>query len=318
MQAGKKRMSIFDKLVVLSLPFAPKALVKKFAWRYVAGETLEEMLETVRLLNQQGIMATVDLLGEFIHHPSEAKQAALEYKSVLEAIARERLDANISVKLTQMGLLLDKDLCYEIMEDLVSTAAKLRIFVRVDMEDSSCTSDTIALYMKLRRQYDNVGIVLQAYLRRTLQDARLIMKDLSKIQSKGHFRLCKGIYVEPRKLAWKDHVLINKNFTLILEEMFKQEAYVGIATHNEALVWEALRLIDQHRLKKDEYEFQMLLGVDPELRTILLDSGHRLRLYVPFGKDWFAYCIRRLKENPSIARHILKNLFTPDDIQRNI
>ncbi|WP_373532013.1 proline dehydrogenase family protein [Vampirovibrio sp.] len=309
-------MNIFDKLVVLSLPFAPKALVKKFAGRYIAGETLEEMLDTVRQLNGQGIMATIDLLGEFIHQPSEARQAAGVYKSILEAIARERLDANISVKLTQMGLLLDKTLCYEIMDELVSTAAKLRIFVRIDMEDSACTTDTIALYMKLRRQYDNVGIVLQAYLRRTLQDARLIMKDLDKIQSKGNFRLCKGIYVEPRPLAWKDHALINKNFTFILEEMFKQQAYVGIATHNEALVWEALRLIDQYRLKKDEYEFQMLLGVDPELRNLLLDGGHRLRLYVPFGKDWFAYCTRRLKENPSIARHILKNLFTPSHIQR--
>lgn len=313
---GLGLVSIFDKLVVLSLPFAPKALVKKFAWRYVAGESLEEMLDTVRKLNGQGIMATIDVLGEFIHYPSEAQQAAALYKSVLEAIARERLDANISVKLTQMGLLLDKDLCYGIMEDIVSTAAKYRIFVRIDMEDTPCTSDTIAVYMKLRRKYDNVGIVLQAYLRRTLQDARQIMKDLDKIQGKGHFRLCKGIYVEPRRLAWKDHKLINKNYALILEEMFKHEAYVGIATHNEELVWEALRLIDKYRLKRDEYEFQMLLGVDPELRNILLDGGHRLRVYVPFGKDWFAYCVRRLKENPSIARHLLKNLFTPGELDR--
>lgn len=311
-------MSIFDKLVVLSLPFAPKALVKKFAWRYVAGESLEEMLETVRQLNGRGMMATIDVLGEFIHVPSEAQQAAALYKQVMEAIARERMDANISIKLTQMGLLLDKDLCYRIMDDLVSTAAKHRIFVRIDMEDTPCTSDTIGIYLKLRRQYENVGIVLQAYLRRTLQDARQIMKDLDKIQGKGNFRLCKGIYVEPRQLAWKDHKLINKNYTLILEEMFKHDAYVGIATHNEELVWEALRLIDQYRLKKDEYEFQMLLGVDPELRNILLDSGHRLRVYVPFGKDWFAYCIRRLKENPSIARHLLKNLFTPADMQRQL
>lgn len=317
-KAKRDVMSIFDKLVALSLPFAPKALVKKFAWRYVAGESLEEALVTVRKLNAQGMMATIDVLGEFVNHPSEARQAAFLYKNVLEAIAVERLDANISVKLTQMGLLLDKDLCYEIMEELVSTAAKCRIFVRIDMEDSACTTDTIALYMKLRRNYDNVGIVLQAYLRRTLQDARLIMKDLGKIQGKGNFRLCKGIYVEPRTLAWKDHKLINKNYTLILEEMIKQDAYVGIATHNEELVWEALRLIDQHRLKRDEYEFQMLLGVDPELRNILLDGGHRLRVYVPFGKEWFAYCTRRLKENPSIARHLLKNLFTPGDLQRDV
>jgi proline dehydrogenase len=303
-------MRILDQLIVLALPFAPRALVKKFAWRYVAGESLEEMLETVRRLNSQGAMATIDVLGEFIHTPQEAHQAAALYKAVLEAIARERLDANISVKLSQMGLLLDKALCSEIMHDLVTTAAKARIFVRIDMEDSACTSDTIALYLKLRKQFDNVGIVLQAYLRRTLSDARQIMRDLSKINSPANFRLCKGIYREPRTLAWPDHRLINKNYTLVLEEMFKQEAYVGIATHNEELVWEALRLIDHYRLKPHEYEFQMLLGVDPELRQILLDAGHRVRVYVPFGQDWFAYCTRRLKENPSIAGHLLKNLFS--------
>lgn len=311
-------MSLLDKLIVWTLPFAPKFLVKRFAWRYVAGESLEEMLTTVRKLNRQGICATIDVLGEFIHHPDEAMLAAELYKSVLQAIAQERLDANISVKLSQMGLLLDKDLCYRIMDDLVATAGKLRIFVRIDMEDSACTTDTMELYIRLRRLHENVGVVLQAYLRRTLQDARLLMKDLGKIQAKANFRLCKGIYVEPRRLAWKDHKLINKNYALILEEMFKGEAYVGIATHNEELVWEALRLIDEYRLKKDEYEFQMLLGVDPELRNILLDGGHKLRVYVPFGKQWFAYCTRRLKENPSIARHILKNLFTPADLQRDI
>lgn len=301
-------VSLWDQLLVRALPFAPKALVKQFAWRYVAGETLEEMLATVRQLNAQGAMATIDVLGEFIHLPQEARQAADLYKTVLEAIAKERLDANISVKLSQMGLLLDKTLCYEIMQDLVATAAKSRIFVRIDMEDSACTSDTIALYLRLRKQFDNVGIVLQAYLRRTLSDTRQIIKDLSKINAQANFRLCKGIYREPRTLAWPNHALINKNYGLILEEMFRQGAYVGIATHHEELVWEALRLIDQYRLKPQEYEFQMLLGVDAELRQILLNGGHRVRVYVPFGKDWFAYCTRRLKENPSLVGYLLKNL----------
>jgi proline dehydrogenase len=309
-------VSFFDKFVVMTLPLAPKAVVKRFARRYVAGETMEEMLNTVRRLNRQGMLATIDVLGEFIHHKEEAFMAAQQYKDILEAIARERLEANISVKLSQMGLLLDKDLCYDVMTDLVAAAAKTRNFVRIDMEDSPCTSDTIAIYMKLRRQYDNVGIVLQAYLRRTLGDARQIMKDVERLQGKANFRLCKGIYIEPRQIAFKDHTLINKNYTLVLEEMFKQGAYVGIATHNEELVWEAMRLIDQYRLKRDEYEFQMLLGVDQELRGIILDGGHRLRVYVPFGKQWYAYCMRRLKENPTIARHIIKAFFRRNPAQR--
>lgn len=297
-------MSLLDKLVVMTLPLAPKPLVWRFARRYVAGETLEEMLGTVRRFNAEGMMATIDVLGEFIHHPEEARQAAAVYKEILAAVEREKLDANISVKLTQMGLLLDKDLCYGIMDDLVATAARHGNFVRIDMEDTECTSDTIAIYLRLRERYQNVGIVLQAYLRRTLKDAREIMA-----KGAGHFRLCKGIYVEPRTLAYKDHGLINKNFALVLEEMIRNRAYVGIATHNEDLVWEAMRIIDQHGLKREDYEFQMLLGVDPELRDIILKAGHRLRVYVPFGKQWYAYCIRRLKENPAIARHIIKNLF---------
>jgi proline dehydrogenase len=299
-------VSWFNKLVVSLLPFAPQPLVKRFAKRYVAGETLEEMLSTVRQLNAQGMMATVDVLGEFIREPQEALQAAAEYKRILEALDREKLNANISVKLTQMGILLDPRLCREIMEDLLETAARYGNFVRIDMEDSSCTTETIELYLALRQRFSNVGIVLQAYLRRTLNDVRRITD-----AGAGHFRLCKGIYVEPRKLAFQDHRLINKNYTLLLEEMFKRGAYVGIATHNEELVWEALRLIDAYGLSKEQYEFQMLLGVDPELRAILLEGGHRLRVYVPFGKQWYAYSLRRLKENPAIVRHILKNLFSP-------
>ncbi len=309
-------MHWFNQLVVMLLPLAPKPLVKRFAARYVAGETQAQMLDTVRRLNQQGMLATVDVLGEFIHHREEALQAAQEYKSILGALAKEGLDANISVKLSQMGLLLDQTLCIEIMEDLVSTAAKYRNFVRIDMEDSACTSDTLNIYLKLRRKYDNVGVVLQAYLRRTLGDTRQVCNDLERLGVKANFRLCKGIYVEPRQIAFKDHALINKNYTLILEDMLKNRAYVGIATHNEELVWEAMRLIDLHHSKKEEYEFQMLLGVDPELRNIILDGGHRLRVYVPFGQQWYAYSLRRLKENPALAWHIIKNMFSPGDISR--
>jgi len=301
----------------MALPLAPRPLVKRIASRYVAGETMAEMLETVRRFNQRGMMATVDVLGEFITGKSEALQAAQEYKDILKAISREGLDANISVKLTQMGLLLDQHLCAEIMDDLVATAAQYRNFVRIDMEDSECTSDTMDLYLKLRKKYDNVGIVVQAYLRRTLGDVRHAVKELERLGEAPNFRLCKGIYVEPRQVAFKDHRLINKNYTLVLEEMFRARAYVGIATHNEELVWEAMRLIDQHHPRREDYEFQMLLGVDPELRRIILDGGHRLRVYVPYGKHWYAYSLRRLNENPGLAWHIIKNLLSPGDSERD-
>lgn len=294
----------------------PKALVKRFADRYVAGEKIVDMLKTVRDLNRRGMMATVDVLGEFIHQREEAHQAAQIYKDILEAIHKERLNANISVKLSQMGLLLDLELCYEIMADLVATADRYGNFVRIDMENSACTSDTIDLYLKLRARFSNVGIVLQAYLRRTLQDVLHISETLERSGDTANFRLCKGIYIEPRTLAYRNHTLIHKNYTLLLQKMLERQAYVGIATHHEELVWEAMRLIDQFNLAKDTYEFQMLLGVDPELRHIILDAGHRLRVYVPFGKHWYAYCMRRLKENPSIAKHLLKNLFTPGDIRK--
>ncbi len=304
-------MALLNKLIVLLLPLAPKPLVKQFARRYVAGETMEEMLGVVRRFNRDGVLCTVDLLGEFIHRKEQAQEAVDAYKRILQAIHQEQLDANVSVKLSQMGLLLDKEFCYQIVRDLMATAREYDNFVRIDMEDSPCTTDTIDIYLRLRREFKNVGIVLQAYLRRTLGDTREIIN-----AGAGHFRLCKGIYVEPRQIAFKDHRLINKNYTLVLEEMIKNKAYVGIATHNEELVWEAMRLIDQYKLQRHEYEFQMLLGVDPELRNIILDGNHRLRVYVPFGKEWYAYSMRRLKENPSIAGHILKNLFKPGDIQR--
>lgn len=305
-------MNLLNKLIVMLLPLTPKPLVKQFARRYVAGETMEEMLGAVRRFHVQGILSTVDVLGEFIHHKDEALFAAEQYKAILQAIHQENLNANVSVKLSQMGLLLDKELCFNIMCDIVETAKRCENFVRIDMEDSPCTGDTIDIYLRLRERYDNVGIVLQAYLRRTLGDARQLINARA-----AHFRLCKGIYDEPRTVAFKDHTLINKNFALVLEEMFSRGAYVGIATHNEELVWEAMRLIDKYRLERDQYEFQMLLGVDPELRNIILNGGHRMRVYVPFGKHWYAYSMRRLKENPAIAGHILKNLFTPAEVERS-
>ena len=301
-------MNWLNSLVVMLMPLAPKPLVQRFARRYVAGEHLDEALGIVRRFNTEGALCTVDYLGEFIQDKAQAEEALATYKNILDAIAAEGLSANVSVKPTQMGLLLDKNFCYENLRTLIAYADSKNNFVRVEMEDSQCTSDTLEIYLQLRREFKNCGIVLQAYLRRTLGDAREVLAARA-----GNFRLCKGIYAEPRAVAFKDHALINKNYVLILEEMLKAGAYVGIATHNEELVWEAMRLIDKYQIRNNpyefqQYEFQMLLGVEPELRQIILNAGHRLRVYIPYGKHWHAYSLRRFKENPAMVGHILKNI----------
>lgn len=298
--------SWLNLLVVKTLPLVPKAIVKRFAQRYVAGETIAEMLGTVKSLNAQGISATVDLLGEFITEAAQSRETAATYRQILDAIQAQELDANVSVKLTAMGLLLDKSLCHDLMTELVAYAGQSNNFIRIDMEDSSCTQATIDLYLALRKQFTNVGIVMQAYLRRTHDDVLRIIE-----AGAGHFRLCKGIYVEPRWLAYPFGDLINRNYEAVLEEMFQRGCYVGIATHDERLVWAALKLIRKYKLTRDQYEFQMLLGVDPQLRDMLVAAGHHVRVYVPYGKQWYAYCMRRLKENPKIAGYILHNLLHP-------
>ncbi len=295
--------SLLNRLMVLAMPFVPKPIVGQVARRYVAGERVEQMLATVKELNAFGISATVDVLGEFIHHPHEAHATANMYKQILVALREANLDANISVKLTALGLLLDESLCESLMRDLVAVAQEQGNFVRIDMEDSSCTEKTIQLYLALRKDFQNVGIVMQAYLRRTHDDVLRIIDAQA-----GHFRLCKGIYIEPRWLAYQLPDLINQNYLSILETMIQKGAYVGIATHDERLVWGALQLIRKYNLRRDQYEFQMLLGVDPELRDMLVAAGHHVRIYVPFGKEWYAYCMRRLKENPKIAGYILQNM----------
>lgn len=296
--------SLLNKLLAKLMPWVPKPWVKPFARRYVAGETLEEMLNCVKQLNAKGIGTTIDLLGEFIHTLAPAYETAAKYKQILDAIAVEKLDANISVKLSAFGLLLDEVVCYELLHDLVAHAAQQGNFVRIDMEDTDCTDKTIQIYLKLRQSFQNVGLVLQAYLRRTHADTERLISC-----NAAHFRLCKGIYVEPRWLAYQDPQLINQNYLAILDTMLGQGAYVGIATHDERLVWGALQLIKKYKLQPNQYEFQMLLGVDPELRDILVAAGHRVRVYVPFGQQWHAYCMRRLNENPKIVGYLLQNFF---------
>jgi proline dehydrogenase len=293
-------MSVFNRMLVTGLPAVPKPVVGRVASRYVAGENLADAIRVIRDLNGQGAMATLDVLGEEVSEREKATAFVEEYLRVFEAIDREKIDSNVSIKLTMLGLKIDEGFCRDNVARIVETAKRFNNFVRIDMEDHTTTDATIRIYRELHARYGNLGIVLQAYMRRTLRDIEELPKQGASV------RLCKGIYVEPRRIAWKGYETVRHNYVQALDKLFTQGVYVGIATHDEYLACAASALIDKHGLTRDQYEFQMLLGVDEELRRILIESGHRLRVYVPYGRDWYAYSIRRLRENPEVARHVLK------------
>ena len=292
-------MAIFDRAIVRMLPAVPRPLVQKLSERYIAGPELRDARETVRHLNAEGKLATIDVLGEEITSEDDAAAIVRAYQDVFADIEHCGLDANVSVKLTALGLNLDYDLCRENLRIVVEDAASRGNFVRIDMEDSSTTDDTLRLYRELREQdCDNVGVVLQALLRRTDDDIAALA-DL-----KPSVRLCKGIYVEPAELAYQDFDEVRASYVRALESLLDVGSYVGIATHDEWLLDEGRRLVAERGLSRDDYEFQMLLGVRPALGDELVSEGHRLRIYVPFGRHWYAYSLRRLQENPKIAGYI--------------
>ncbi|MCH7677128.1 proline dehydrogenase family protein, partial [candidate division KSB1 bacterium] len=290
-------MSLFDKLVVWTIPIVPKFLVRRIASRYIAGTTLSDAVEVIKNLQEQGCCATLDVLGEHITKKEQAEYAVQEYLQILDKIEQENLDCNISIKLTMLGLKLDLDFCLENSRRLVQRAKEFDNFVRIDMEDSSCTTDTLQIHSQLKKDFDNVGFVIQAYMRRSLPDIRDQMNSNSKI----NVRVCKGIYIEPRDIAYKDKEIVNSNYSMLLRELLENGNYAGIATHDEKLVWAAYKTINDLKLSKDKFEFQMLLGVDEQLRRLILKDGYKLRVYVPYGKQWYEYSIRRLQENPKIA-----------------
>jgi proline dehydrogenase len=295
-------VAVLNYLISRSLPLVPRPVVRAFSRRYIAGDSLDDAVRVLRELNGNGFMATLDVLGEAVDRRVLAESAVNEYQRALRVIREERLDSNISIKLTQLGLKLDVEFCLANARALVLAAREQGNFVRIDMEDSSCTTPTLDLYSRLREQgLENTGVVLQACLRRSLEDARALPE-------RSNVRLCKGIYLEPRAIAHRHRGIVNSNYVRILDELMDRGFYVGIATHDESLIWEAMRLIDQKHLPHDRYEFQMLLGVDEELRGMIRKSGHRLRVYVPYGPHWYAYSLRRLKENPSIAGYVVANL----------
>ncbi len=300
---------MFNKLIASVIPLFPKKFIWTFSKRYIAGESLEDALEASKKLNDQGMMVTLDVLGEFIKDLSEAERNKEEYLEVIERLTEEKIDGNFSVKPTSFGLLLDEEACYGYIREIVAKAAGKNNFVRIDMEDSSCVDREITLFRRLHKEFPkNVGLVLQAYLKRTMDDIKAL-GELHTPETPLNFRLCKGIYVEPARIAYKDHDEINRHYLEDLDYMLEQGFYVGIATHDQFLIDESYKLIQKHHLSPDQYEFQMLFGVTPERRASILRNGHRMRVYVPFGKDWFGYSTRRLKENPQMASYIIKALF---------
>ncbi len=291
------------------IPFMPKKLVWVFSKKYIAGETIDDAIKVSRDLNSGGIRITIDLLGEFITNLEQAAENKKAYLSIIERVEKENIDGNYSLKPTSFGLLLDKELCYKHIREIVAYAASFNNFVRIDMEDSPCTGLEIELFRKLKKEFPgNVGLVLQAYMKRTLQDLEE-MKDLHSVEVPLNFRLCKGIYVEPEAIAYKKYQEINHHYLEDLEFMFSNGYYPGIATHDKPLVEGAYKLIEKYKVPKQAYEFQMLYGVTPDLRKNIVEKGHAMRVYVPFGKEWFGYSTRRLKENPKMASHIIKALF---------
>jgi proline dehydrogenase len=270
-------------------------LAKRFAARFVAGETLDDALRAVEPLNRKGITASLDLLGESVHAEREAHAAAREILAMLDRIHERRLQANVSLKLTQMGLDLSEELCVALMHDIVTRARDLGTFVRIDMEGSEYTERTLRLFEdRLHPSYgDHVGIVLQSYLYRTLADVE------RAIAIKARVRLCKGAYKEPATVAYPEKADVDTNYVRCMHKLLAEGNYPGIATHDERIINEAKRYARATGIAPDRFEFQMLYGVRRDLQERLVRDGWRMRVYVPFGTQWYPYLMRRLAERPS-------------------
>ncbi len=300
---------MFNRFIASILPYFPKKFIWIFSKPYVSGESVHDAMRVSKDFNSQGIKVTLDVLGEFIKTLEEAEDNKNEYLGLIDLAEKEKIDGNYSIKPTSFGLLIDKDVCYQHIREVVQKAAEYNNFIRVDMEDSPCTDLEIELFRKLKKEFPkNVGLVFQAYLKRTLDDIKGLM-DLNSEETPLNYRLCKGIYVEPAEIAFKKYEEVNENFLIDLEYISQNKLYIGIATHDKQLIEGAYELIKKYNVPKNMYEFQMLYGVTPRLRQNIVDDGHMIRIYVPFGKDWFGYSTRRLKENPKMASHIIKAIF---------
>jgi proline dehydrogenase len=300
-------MNAINQLILSVIQLLPKPLVKRFALRYIAGEELDDAVRVVKMINSKKMMATMDVLGENVSNREESLTAVRECEAVLHSINENDLDANLSIKLTQFGLKIDDELCYSNVKRLLQIASRYNNFVRIDIEDSSTTSATLKLYERLRSDgFEKMGVVIQANMRRSLEDVRRL------IPLKANIRLCKGAYLEPEPIALQERGEIRLNFLKLLKVLLEGKCYVGIATHDDFLTKGTYQYIQEMNLQKSDYEFQMLYGVRSKLRDKIVADGHRLRIYVPFGQSWYAYSMRRFKENPQIVRYIFRALISGD------
>lgn len=296
-------MGLFSRFVVSVLPLMPKPIVGIAARRYVAGETIADAVKAIQRLNSEGSMVTLDILGEEVQKRERAEQFTKQYVGLFDTIKEHGLDSNVSVKPTMLGMKIDVGFCRDNLDRICASAAGHGNFLRIDMEDHTTTDATLMLYREMYEKYGNVGTVLQSYMRRTHDDIKSLPEKGASI------RLCKGIYVEPEEIAYRDYKEVQNNFLSSLELMIERNIYPAIATHDEYLVDKSMEIVRRRGLKRGEYEFQMLYGVRPRLRKKILDAGHRMRVYVPFGADWHPYSIRRLRENPEVALHVIKAFF---------
>ncbi len=300
---------MFNRFIATLLPYFPKKIIWIFSKAYISGETIEDAISVSKALNNKNIKVTLDVLGEFIKTLEEAEVNKKEYLDLIDKSYKNKIDGNFSLKPTSFGLLIDKNICFNHIREIVAKVAPFNGFIRIDMEDSPCTDLEIELFRKLKKEFPaNVGLVLQAYLKRTSDDIKNML-DLNSSDVPLNIRLCKGIYVESEAIAYKKYEDINLHFLDNLEFMFRNKIYAGIATHDKPLINGAYELIRKYNIPKNMYEFQMLYGVTPKLRESIVNADHIMRVYLPFGKEWFGYSTRRLKENPKMASHIIKAIF---------
>jgi len=283
------------------------SVARRMSRRFVAGETLEEAIEAIRSLNQRGILATIDHLGEDVTSQEEARQAVEEYLRALDGLAESGVDSGVSLKLTQMGLDIDQSFCQENVAQIVEKAKRHGIFVRIDIEGSPHTERTIQVYRALRQRYDNVGIAIQSYLYRSEDDVRQMIPQGLNV------RLCKGAYDEPPDIAFPDKKDVDANLIKLMEMLLTEEArkagcYPALATHDEKIINWCKEHVRKEGIGKEEFEFQMLYGIRPQLQEELADQGYRVRAYVPYGDSWYPYFMRRLAERPANLFFLLKNL----------
>ena len=271
--------------------------------RFVSGEEVEDGLNAVKRVNDEGAIATLDHLGEEVSEAAEAVAATEVYLDALDRINNRGVDTNVSAKPTQLGLKVDKELCEENFTRMIERAAKYNNFVRMDMEGSDCTQDTLDIFYRLRKKYDNVGIVIQTLLRRSEEDIDEILK------VGGRIRLCKGAYKEPKEIAFPKRPEVDASFEKLMEKLLKSGIYHGMATHDEKLIEKTKQFAQRNDISKESFEFQLLYGIRTELARQLIKDGYNVRIYIPFGRQWYPYFMRRLAERPANLFFFLKNFF---------